>query len=111
MNPAIDPALAAQRRRVLAAGVCGLILTVGLGRFAYTPLLPLMREQAGLSHAAGGWLAAFNYLGYLSGALLAASISDVALKYRLYRWGLLLAIVSLPAMGLTDHFAIWALLR
>ena len=111
MNPAIDPALIAQRRRVLAAGVCGLILTVGLGRFAYTPLLPLMREQAGLSHAAGGWLAAFNYLGYLSGALLAASISDVALKYRLYRWGLLLAIVSLPAMGLTDHFAIWALLR
>ena len=68
----LDPALASARWRVLAAGVCALILTVGLARFAYTPMLPIMRAQAGLSDLAGGWLATFNYVGYISGALLAA---------------------------------------
>lgn len=45
------------RWRVIVAGICALILTVGLARFAYTPMLPIMREQAGLTHWAAGWLA------------------------------------------------------
>ena len=60
-----------QRLKVLTAGILGLLLFLGIARFSYTPLLPLMREQAGLGVAAGGWLAAINYAGYLSGALLA----------------------------------------
>ncbi len=99
------------RTRVLFAGVCALILTVGLARFAYTPLLPLMREQAGLTYLGGGWLATFNYLGYLGGALLAALISDLGLKFRLYRLGLVLALLSTAAMGLTTDVRLWALLR
>ena len=42
------------RWRVIVAGICALILTVGLARFAYTPMLPIMREQAGLTHWAAG---------------------------------------------------------
>ena len=60
----LDPALASARWRVLAAGVCALILTVGLARFAYTPMLPIMRAQAGLSDLAGGWLATFSPVLY-----------------------------------------------
>lgn len=101
----------AQRRRVLAAGVCALVLTVGLARFAYTPLLPIMREQAGLTDVAGGWLATFNYAGYISGALLAAAISDLRLKYQLYRLGLVLAVLTTAAMGLTHDAVLWTLLR
>ncbi|HUH40464.1 MAG TPA: YbfB/YjiJ family MFS transporter, partial [Castellaniella sp.] len=74
-----SPAHRAIQLRVLCAGICALILTIGLARFAYTPLLPIMREQAGLSFLAGGWLATFNYLGYLAGALLAAAIQDLDL--------------------------------
>ena len=40
-----------QRFRVLAAGVLSLVLCMGVARFAYTPLLPLMQDQAGLSAA------------------------------------------------------------
>ncbi len=49
--------------QVMLGGICTLVLTIGIARFAYTPLLPLMQAQAGLSDAAGGWLATANYLG------------------------------------------------
>lgn len=96
---------------MLFAGICALILTVGLARFAYTPLLPIMRNQAGLSYLAGGWLATFNYLGYISGGLLAASINSLPLKFRLYRIGLVAGVASTAAMGWTDDVVLWAVLR
>lgn len=100
-----------RREQVLAGGVSGLILTIGIARFAYTPLLPLMQQQTWLNDAAGGWLATFNYLGYMSGALLAASISSLQLKFRLYRIGLLIGILSTAAMAFTTDALLWTLLR
>ncbi|HJW02474.1 MAG TPA: YbfB/YjiJ family MFS transporter [Azospira sp.] len=113
MNTAVAAMKAEQdeRYRVIFAGICALILTVGLARFAYTPMLPIMRDQAGLSHLAGGWLATINYAGYMSGALLAASISDLGRKFVLYRLGLVIAVLSTAAMGLTDNVLLWAGLR
>lgn len=99
------------RYRVIFAGVCALILTAGLARFAYTPLLPIMSSQAGLSHLAGGWLATINYAGYICGALLAASMSDLGRKFVLYRIGLVIAVLSTAAMGMTEDVYLWALLR
>ncbi len=54
--------------------ICGLLALAvanGIGRFAFTPILPLMQEDAGVSVAQGGWLASANYAGYLIGALWA----------------------------------------
>jgi predicted MFS family arabinose efflux permease len=99
------------RIKVLSAGIFSLILALGVARFAYTPLLPLMQQQAGLGVAAAGWLAAINYAGYLSGALIASLISDMVLKDRLYRIGMILAIISTAMMGLTSDFTMWALSR
>jgi predicted MFS family arabinose efflux permease len=100
-----------QRIKVLSAGIFSLILVMGIARFAYTPLLPLMQHQAGLGVAAAGWLAAINYAGYLSGALIASLISDMVLKDRLYRIGMILAIVSTVMMGITTDFTVWAISR
>ncbi|WP_283742769.1 YbfB/YjiJ family MFS transporter [Sideroxydans sp. CL21] len=100
-----------QRIKVLSAGIFSLILVMGVARFAYTPLLPLMQHQAGLGVAAAGWLAAINYAGYLSGALIASLISDMVLKDRLYRIGMILAIVSTVMMGMTTDFTVWAISR
>lgn len=99
------------RWRVIVAGICALILTVGLARFAYTPMLPIMREQAGLTHWAAGWLATVNYAGYMAGTLLAASINDLGRKYLIYRCGLVIAVVSTAAMGWTDSVPVWSVLR
>lgn len=101
----------AVRLRVLLAGIASLVLTIGMARFAYTPLLPVMREQAGLSYLAGGWLAAANYGGYIAGALIAAVTGDLQRKFRYYRWGLVAAVLSTLAMGWTQQVGIWALLR
>ena len=100
-----------QRMKVLGAGIFSLLLALGVARFAYTPLLPVMQAQAGLGLAEGGWLAALNYAGYLSGALIASLISDLVLKDRLYRIGMLLAVLSTLVMGLTTDFTLWAVSR
>lgn len=100
-----------QRLKILLSGVCGLMLMLGIARFAYTPLMPLMQQQADLGVAAGGWLASINYLGYLSGILLAANISCLTLKFHLYRIGILLAVISTGAMALADNIYLWAGMR
>ena len=100
-----------QAWQVTTGGICGLVLTIGLARFAYTPLLPLMQSQAGLSDLAGGWLAATNYMGYMSGALLAAWVDDARLRHRLYSAGLCLSLLITALMGLSDNIWLWALSR
>ena len=43
---------------------------MGIGRFAFTPLLPMMLHDGVIDLNAASWLASTNYLGYLVGALL-----------------------------------------
>lgn len=100
-----------ERLKVLTAGVLSLILMVGIARFSYTPLLPIMQQQAGLGISDGGWLATINFTGYLCGALIASLISDLVIKDRLYRIGLVVAVLSTAGMGLTDDFWLWSVLR
>lgn len=99
------------RLRVLAGGIASLLLALGVARFSYTPLLPLMQEQAGLGVFAAGALAAVNYAGYLAGALLAALLDDQQLKYRLYRLGMVVSVLSTVVMALTTDDVLWAVSR
>lgn len=97
--------------QILLGGICALVLTIGLARFAYTPLLPQMQAQAGLGVADGGLLAAINYAGYMSGALLAAWIESPVWRQRLYSWGLPLALLITALMGWSTSFGVWAVSR
>jgi MFS family permease len=94
---------------VALAGLLALAVAMGIGRFAFTPILPMMQEDAGISIAMGGWLASANYIGYLLGAL-----SVIALPIRAstaIRVGLVAIGFSTLAMGLDDHVAVWVILR
>ena len=97
--------------QVLTGGICGLVLTIGLARFAYTPLLPSLQTQTGLTDAAAGGLAAINYAGYMSGALAATWIDDVRWRHWLYSAGLWMALLTVAAMALTTWMPAWALIR
>ena len=97
--------------QVITGGICGLVLTIGLARFAYTPLLPSLQLQTGLTDAAAGGLAAINYAGYMSGALAATWIDDVRWRHWLYSAGLWMALVTVAAMALTTWMPAWALIR
>ena len=90
-------------------GLIALAVAMGIGRFAFTPQLPVMQADLGLSLAAGGWLAGANYLGYLVGALLAGrgGVSAAALM----RWGLWVVVASTAAMATSGPLAWWLVMR
>jgi MFS family permease len=93
---------------IALAGLGALAVSQGIGRFAMTPILPMMQAE-GLSLGQGGWLAAANYLGYLAGAL---STLWLDLRPSLAIRAALLAIgLSTLAMGLFEGFALWLALR
>lgn len=55
----------------LRTAFCGFVLLVvamGIGRFAFTPQVPLMLAEGQLTLTSAGLVAALNYLGYLLGA-------------------------------------------
>ncbi|MDB5945558.1 MAG: putative transporter, partial [Ramlibacter sp.] len=56
--------------RIAAAGLVSLGVAMGIGRFAFTPLLPMMLADGVLDLPTASWLASANYFGYLVGALL-----------------------------------------
>ncbi len=54
------------------AGMLTMATALGIDRFVYTPILPVMVEGMNLSTAEAGLIASANFLGYLVGALAAA---------------------------------------
>jgi MFS family permease len=89
--------------RVVATGIVALAVAMGVGRFAFTPLLPLMLRDGTLSAVAGAEWAAANYVGYLAGALTASAFVAAPLR------GLLVALVGVAvstlAVGFVDYGA------
>ncbi len=55
---------------IALAGLIALAIAMGIGRFAFTPLLPMMLSDGVIDLVSASWLASANYLGYLVGALL-----------------------------------------
>lgn len=94
----------AQAAAALAAGM-------GVGRFVYTPILPLMHTQAGLSSAAGANLATANYVGYLVGALLGIALPALVRSPAVLRGSLIVLTGSLVGMPATHRTTVWIVLR
>ena len=68
----MTPAPAAKPLAIALAGLLALAVAMGIGRFAFTPLLPMMLHDGVTDLATASWLATANYLGYWLGALACA---------------------------------------
>ena len=95
--------------RIALVGLVSLALAMGIGRFAYTPLLPMMRQDGLVSITDGGLLASVHFLGYWLGAVIAAKVSF--LPKTMLRLSLLVIGAGTVGMGVTDDFTVWLILR
>ena len=80
---------------IAATGMVALAVAMGIGRFAFTPLLPMMLHDGVLGLPAASWLATANYLGYWLGALGCA-----LLPWATARWPGLRPVVHTRAIRL-----------
>ncbi len=89
--------------------MAALAVPMGIGRFAFTPIFPMMQADVGLSIAAGAWLASANYLGTLVGAVAAMRLpipTQPAIRAGLVTIGL-----ATLAMALERRAPVWLALR
>ena len=92
-------------------GLIAIAAALGIGRFVYTPILPVMVEALGLSRSQAGLIASANFLGYLIGALFAA-MPRLSGPRRLWLMGSLAASAATTAgMGLSQSLAALLVLR
>lgn len=88
-----------------------LAAAMGVGRFVFTPVLPLMEQQAHLLPAQASILATSNYLGYLLGAVGGILWPWLGRDRLAFVAGGGVLVVSLAAMPLTHQLISWAVIR
>jgi predicted MFS family arabinose efflux permease len=95
--------------RLAISGMLALAIAIGVGRFAFTPILPMMQKDFGMTLRMAGLLASVNYVGYFVGALSAIWIR--AATVTVVRFSVATVVLLTVAMGLTHHPVAWLLLR
>ena len=88
-----------------------MMVAMGIGRFAFTPILPLMQRDLGVSHSLAGGLASLNYIGYLAGALLCAIWPGLLRSMPVNIGALGACIATTLLMALTTDPFWWGALR
>src|SRR6184192_1102849 len=84
---------------------------LGIGRFAYSLVLPDMRDSLGWSYSAAGFMNTINAAGYLAGALMASRLIKRYGLSAAIRWGTLACVVTLAVCALSGNFVVLSLAR
>jgi predicted MFS family arabinose efflux permease len=95
----------------LVGGIFSLMISMGIGRFAYTPILPLMQNALSLTDALVGYLASSNYAGYLAGAILVGFLPLYKHKTNFLRVSLIISVITTLSMGLSHSYMLMLVLR
>lgn len=87
------------------------MIAMGIGRFAYTPILPLMQNALSFTDVVAGYLASSNYLGYFVGAILAGVLPLKKHKTFYLRISLMLSVFTTFSMGLSHSYILMLVFR
>ena len=96
---------------LILTGIAALTIAIGIGRFSYTPILPYMISELNLTTTEAGLIASSNYLGYLLGSLIPIFPQFPKNIRSIFIYSIFISIISLFAMGLTNTFEIFILIR
>jgi predicted MFS family arabinose efflux permease len=97
-------------RLILIASLAPTIC-LGIGRFAYSLVLPDMRDSLGWSYSAAGFMNTINAVGYLLGALVAPRVIKRAGLVASVRSGTLACVASLALCALSGNFVVLSFAR
>lgn len=97
--------------RDVLAGMLAMAVAMGIGRFAYTPLVPAMMEALDLSASDAGLIASANYAGYLIGAVLGAGRWGGGHERTIALTALLASALLAAAVAMADTMPAFLLLR
>lgn len=95
----------------LIGGIFSLMIAMGIGRFAYTPILPLMQNVLAFTDAVAGYLASSNYAGYFVGAILAGVLPLKKHRTFYLRGSLVVSIITTCMMGLSHSYILMLIIR
>ncbi len=93
------------------SGAAALALAMGVGRFAYTALLPSVQRGIGFDDAAAGAVASMNLVGYLAGVMWARGAVASQRRTALLRVGLIASVLTTVAVAASTGLAGWIGLR
>ena len=96
---------------LILTGIAALTIAIGIGRFSYTPILPYMISELKLTTTDAGLIASSNYLGYLLGSLIPIFPQFPKNIRSIFIYSIFISIISLFAMGLTNTFEVFILIR
>ncbi len=97
--------------KILVSGILSLVIAMGIARFSYTPILPLMQSDMSFSNKVAGYLAASNYAGYLVGAVLVGILPLKKRRKAVLRLSLILSVITTAGMGLFQMYSAWYTFR
>lgn len=84
---------------------------LGIGRFAYSLVLPDMRDSLAWSYSAAGFLNTTNAAGYLIGALFASRVIQRFGFAASVRWSTLACVLSLALCAISGNFVVLSFAR
>ncbi|HVI94774.1 MAG TPA: YbfB/YjiJ family MFS transporter [Anaeromyxobacter sp.] len=92
-------------------GALALAAAMGIGRFAYTALLPGTQRALAIADDVAGAIASVNLVGYLAGVLAARQLASRAERGAVLRGALAATALATAAGAATTSVAAWFALR
>lgn len=96
---------------ILLVGFIGVMGALGFGRFAYTPILPSMKEGLALTYTQMGWIGTGNFVGYLSFAFIGGYLASRFGSRQVISGSLALVGLALILTGLSESFEFALIMR